>query len=156
MSIANMQQLSGIAFATNYVTVFLSTIGGTVSPFVLSMAVAILAFSGAIFGLFLVDKVGRRVLALTSFSILFIINLVVGVMGFFPLSNPAVPRVIAAFCCMFGFFYAAGFGPLAYVIAAEIPTARLRNRSNSFTFLLVAIFSTVVTYVLPYISDKDA
>jgi len=156
LSIANMQQLSGIAFATNYITLFLSTIGGSVSPFTLAMAAAVLAFGGAIVGLFVVDLVGRRVLALTSFVALAIINLVVGVMGFLPLTNPAVPKTIAAFCCMFAFFYAAGFGPLTYIIAAEIPTARLRNKSNSVTFFLVAVFATVVTYVLPYIANADA
>lgn len=156
LSIANMQQLSGIAFATNYITLFLSTIGGSVSPFTLAMAAAVLAFGGAIVGLFVVDLVGRRVLALTSFIALAIINVVVGVMGFLPLTNPAVPKTIAAFCCMFAFFYAAGFGPLTYIIAAEIPTARLRNKSNSVTFFLVAAFATVVTYVLPYIANADA
>jgi MFS family permease len=155
LSIANMQQMSGIAFATNYVTVFLSTIGSSVSPFVLSMVVALLAFTGAICGLFLVDKVGRRVLALSSFCALFVINLVVGIMGFLTLS-PVVSRVIAAFCCMFGFFFAVGFGPLTYVVAAEMPTARLRNRSSSFTFFTLSIFATVVAYVLPYIANKDA
>ncbi|SMR56576.1 unnamed protein product [Zymoseptoria tritici ST99CH_1E4] len=156
LSIPNMQQMSGIAFATNYVVVFLSTIGSTVSPFVLSMVVALLAFTGAIVGLFLVDKVGRRVLALTSFSALFAINMIVGIMGFLPVTNPMVPKVIAAFCCMFGFFFAVGFGPLTYVVAAEMPTVRLRNRSSSFTFLTLACFATVVTYVLPYIVNKDA
>ncbi|KAK5044917.1 hypothetical protein LTR84_010289 [Exophiala bonariae] len=156
LSIANMQQLSGIAFATNYITLFLSTINSQVSAFTLAMAAAVLAFGGAIAGLFVVDLVGRRVLALTSFTALAIINLVVGVMGFLPLTNPAVPKTIAAFCCMFAFFFAAGFGPLTYIIASEIPTARLRNKSNSLTFFLVAVFATVVTYVLPYISNADA
>ncbi|KAH7121831.1 general substrate transporter [Dactylonectria estremocensis] len=156
LSIANMQQLSGIAFATNYITLFLSTIGGNVSAFTLAMAAAILAFGGAIVGLCLVDIVGRRFLALTSFSIIAVINLVVGVMGFLSLENPAVSSTIAAFCCMFAFFYAAGFGPLTYIIAAEVPSARLRNKSNSVTFFAVACFATVVTYVLPYLSNADA
>lgn len=156
LSIANMQQLSGIAFATNYITLFLSTIGGNVSAFTLAMAAAVLAFAGAIAGLMLVDAVGRRFLALSSFTILAVINLVVGVMGFLSLENPAVSATIAAFCCMFAFFFAAGFGPLTYIIASEIPTARLRNKSNSLTFLVLACFATVVTYVLPYLANADA
>ncbi|EMC92492.1 hypothetical protein BAUCODRAFT_78716 [Baudoinia panamericana UAMH 10762] len=153
LAVANMQQLSGIAFATNYVTVFLSTIGGDVSAFTLAMVVAVLAFAGAVAGLFIVDRVGRRFLALSSFSILFVINLVVGIMGFLPLTNPAVPRTIAAFCCMFAFFFAAGFGPLTYILSAEVPTARLKNASSAFCFFCVACFATVVVYCLPYIAD---
>ena len=36
LSIGNFQQLSGIAFATNYATIFLTQIGGSVNPFLLS------------------------------------------------------------------------------------------------------------------------
>jgi MFS family permease len=153
LSIGNMQQLSGIVFATNYATIFLASIGSNVSPFLLTLAGAILAFSGAIAGLFIVDAVGRRPLALTTFIIIFIVDLVVGVLGFTDyLHNHTISRTIAAFCTMFGFFFAAGFGPLTYVVSGEMPTARLRNKSSAFSFFTLACFSTVVQYVLPYIT----
>lgn len=155
LSIANFQQLSGIAFSTNYATLFLSQIGSDVNPFVLTIGLAVLALAGAITGLFLVDRIGRRVLALTTFGALFVIDLVVGCLGFADVTNPAVPKAVAAFCLMFGFFFAAGFGPLTYVVAGEMPTARLRNRTSGLVFLVVASFSTVVVYVLPYISQPD-
>ncbi|KAL5376276.1 hypothetical protein DPSP01_010625 [Paraphaeosphaeria sporulosa] len=157
LSIGNMQQLSGIAFATNYVTIFLATIGSDTSPFLLALAVAILAFSGAIAGLFVVDAVGRRPLALTTFTILFVINLIIGVLGFTNyLENQSISRTIAGFCCMFAFFFAAGFGPLTYVVSGEMPTGRLRNKTGAFSFLILACFSTVVQYVLPYIANAPA
>lgn len=155
LSIANFQQLSGIAFATNYATLFLSQIGSGDNPFVLTIGLAVLALAGAVVGLTLVDKVGRRVLALTTFSVIFVIDLVIGCLGFADLKNPAVPKAIAAFCLMFGFFFAAGFGPLTYVVAGEMPTARLRNRTSGLVFLSVACFATVVIYILPYISQPD-
>ncbi len=157
LSIGMMQQLSGIAFATNYATVFLSQIGGTLDPYVLVLCLNVLSVVGAVAGLFLVELVGRRVLALSTFSVLLAFNIVIAAMGFLdPVTNPAVPKVIAAFSLMFGFFYAAGFGPLTYVVSAEIPTARLKNKTSSFTFLSIFAFSTVVAYVLPYISNPDA
>ena len=155
LSIANFQQLSGIAFATNYATLFLSTINSSVNPFVLTIGLAVLALAGAIVGLLVVDKVGRRTLALTTFSVIFVIDLIIGCLGFAKLTNPAVPKAIAAFCLMFGFFFAAGFGPLTYVVAGEMPTARLRNRTSGLVFLVVASFGTIVVYVLPYISQPD-
>lgn len=156
LSVGNMQQLSGIAFATNYATIFLQTIGSDISAFLLVLAITILAFGGAIGGLFLVDAVGRRPLALTTFVILFIINVTIGALGFADyLNNSSISRTIAAFCCMFSFFFAAGFGPLTYVVASEMPTARLRNKTGAFSFFVLACFSTVVQYVLPYISNAD-
>lgn len=157
MSIGNMQQLSGIAFATNYATIFLATVSGNVSPFLLTMVGAILAFAGAITGIYLVDRVGRRTLALSTFTMVFCIDLVVGVLGFMDYTgNPSIAKAIASMCMLFSFFFAAGFGPLTYVVSAEIPTARLRNKTSSFSFLTLAAFSTVVIYVLPYISQADA
>ncbi|KAM0077272.1 hypothetical protein ACKRZS_010576 [Fusarium odoratissimum] len=157
MSIGNMQQLSGIAFATNYATIFLATVSGNVSPFLLTMVGAILAFAGAVTGIYLVDRVGRRTLALSTFTVVFCIDLVVGVLGFMDYTgNPSIAKAIASMCMLFSFFFAAGFGPLTYVVSAEIPTARLRNKTSSFSFLTLAAFSTVVIYVLPYISQPDA
>ncbi|KAH7070004.1 general substrate transporter [Paraphoma chrysanthemicola] len=157
LSIANMQQLSGIVFATNYATIFLATIGSDISPFLLALAGAILAFAGAIAGLFVVDAVGRRPLALMTFTILFFVDLVVGVLGFTNyLHNPNISRTIAAFCCMFGFFFAAGFSPLTYVVSGEMPTARLRNKTSAFSFFTLACFATAVQYILPYIANAPA
>jgi MFS family permease len=153
LSIGNMQQLSGIAFATNYATTFLASVEHEVSPYLLVTCMGILALCGAIVGLFIVDVVGRRALALTTFIILFIINVVVGVLGFTNYAeNSNLSRTIAGFCGMFAFFFAAGFGPLTYVISGEMPTARLRNATNAFSFFVLACFMTVVNYVLPYIS----
>ena len=87
----------------------------------------------------------------------FCIDLVVGVLGFMDYTgNPSIAKAIASMCMLFSFFFAAGFGPLTYVVSAEIPTARLRNKTSSFSFLTLAAFSTVVIYVLPYISQPDA
>ncbi|KAF5540164.1 high-affinity glucose transporter RGT2 [Fusarium mexicanum] len=156
LSIGNMQQLSGIAFATNYATIFLTTVSGNVSPFLLTMVGAILAFAGAVTGIFFVDKVGRRTLSLSTFIMVFCIDLVVGVLDFMDYTgNPSIAKAIASMCMLFSFFFAAGFGPLAYVISAEMPTARLRNKTSSFSFFTMAASSTVTIYVIPYISQPD-
>jgi SP family sugar:H+ symporter-like MFS transporter len=157
MSIANFQQLSGIAFATNYATIFLSQIGGSTNPYVLVLGLSVLSLGGAAVGLVLVEVIGRRTLALSTFIIIFIIDAIIGALGFLDsATNAAVPKAIAAFALMFAFFFAAGFGPLTYVIASEIPTARLRNKTTSLCFLVLAAFNTVVVYVLPYISNSNA
>lgn len=157
LSIGNMQQLSGISFATNYAITFLTSIEHEVSPYLLTMCFGILALCGAVLGLFLVDVVGRRSLALTTFVILFIIDVVVAALAFTDYSTDNnLSRTIAGFCGLFAFFFAAGFGPLTYVISGEMPTARLRNTTNAFSFFVLACFMTVVNYVLPYIADANA
>lgn len=154
ISIGNFQQLSGVAFATNYATIFLAQIG-TADPFLLVLALNILSLGGSVVGLFLVEWLGRRKLALSTFTALLIIDSVMGGLGFADASNPTVTKTIAAFCLMFGFFFAAGFGPLTYVVSAEMPTARLRNKTALFTFTTIALFNLAAVSVLPYIVNAD-
>ncbi|KAM0272207.1 hypothetical protein ACHAQH_008808 [Verticillium albo-atrum] len=154
MSVANMQLLSGVIFATNYATIFLAQLGSG-DPFLLSFGLSILSLGGSFAGLFLVDWVGRRTLALCTFSALLVINSVIGGLGFADSTNPMVTRTTAAFCLMFGFFYASGFGPLAYVVTAEMPTARLRNKTAALTFTMSAIIGMVIVFVLPYLANAD-
>lgn len=147
--------LSGLVFATFYATVFLTQVGSG-SPFELVFALDVLAIGGALLGLVLIDLVGRRVLALTTFTILFVIDVVIGVLGFADPTNESVIKSISAFLLMFGFFCAAGFSPLTVLSAAEFPTARLRNRTNAFALMSGALTSLAVIYVLPYIANPDA
>lgn len=157
LSVGNFQQLSGIAFATNYATIFLKQVSPSANPFVLVLALNVLSLGGSLAGCFAVDVFGRRTLALSTFTVIFFIDLTIGILGFFNTSdNPGVAKGIAACSLMFGFFFAAGFGPLTYVISSEMPTARLRNKTSAFTFLTIALSSLVVAYVLPYISQEDA
>ncbi|KIA75815.1 hypothetical protein HK57_00429 [Aspergillus ustus] len=156
ISVANLQQLSGIAFATNYATIFLQQVVPGQDPFVLSIGLYTLAFGGAVVGVFLIDRVGRRPLALTTFIILLVTNTAIGGLGFVDTArNPLGAKALAAFCLMFAFFFAAGFGPLAYVVTAEMPTARLKNRTSGLSFLIQSVLNIVVIYALPYIAQSD-
>ncbi|KAH7403272.1 general substrate transporter [Cadophora sp. MPI-SDFR-AT-0126] len=156
LSIPNFQQLSGIAFATNYATIFLMQVAPGQDPFVLVIGLTVLALGGAVTGLLLVDRIGRRTLALGTFVPLFFINTVIGALGFVNSTTyPVVAKAIAAFSLMFGFFFAAGFGPLTYVVAGELPTGRLRNKTTSFTFFTLISFATACQYALPYLSQSN-
>jgi hypothetical protein len=155
MSIGNFQQFSGIVFATNYATIFLTQIGSA-DPYLLVFGLSLLSLGGSAAGLFIVDWMGRRPLALTTFIIIFIIDVVIGALGFADSNNESVKKAIAAFSLLFGFFYAAGFGPLTYIITAEMPTARLRNATASFSILSIVILGLAASLSLPYIANADA
>lgn len=156
ISIPVMQCMSGIAFATNYATIFLKQVAHGSNPYILTLGLAVLALGGAVAGIFVVDWMGRRTLALLSFVIIFVIDVGVGVLGFFDSADMAVSKAIAALSLMFGFFFAAGFGPLAYIVSSEFPTARLRNKTNALVFFCVACSNTLVLNILPFIAQPDA
>lgn len=153
--LAVIQNLSGGIFAGNYATIFLSQVG-TANPFVLVFGLNILILGGAIVGLFLVDTLGRRRLLLLSFLLLGSIDLAIGGLGFADATNPAVIQAIAALSLLFGFINAAGLGPLIWLLAAELPTARLRNITNAWILLCISLSALTVAYVVPYIANSDA
>lgn len=149
---SNVATLSGVIYASNYATLFLSELGSA-NPFLLVLGLGLLAFGGAATGLALIHWLDRRRLALSVFSAIFVIDLVIGVMGCLGTTDTYKVKTIAAFSLMFGFFYAAGFGPLVYTSTAEIPNARLRNKTAAFTFLTNTANSTVCLFVFPYITS---
>ncbi|KIW45830.1 uncharacterized protein PV06_01541 [Exophiala oligosperma] len=147
--------LSGLIYATNYATIFLAQVGAT-NVYLLVFALNILTFAGAITGGILLDIIGRRPLALWSFTALLIIDIVIGALGFADASDSKVAKAIAGFSLMFGFFVSVGFGPLTYINTAELATARLRNKTNAYALLSNSLTSLTVTYVFPYITNADA
>lgn len=150
-----IQNLSGAIFAGNYATIFLSQVG-TANPFVLVFGLNILIFGGSCLGVVLVDTIGRRPLMLLSFLLLAIIDLCIGCLGFADATNVGVIKGIAGLSLLFGFVVYAGLGPLTWLVSAELPTARLRNISNAWILLCISLSNLTVTYVLPYIANKDA
>lgn len=150
-----IQQLSGSIFASVYATVFLKATGSN-NPFLLVFALNILALGGSFVGLFLVDTIGRRSLMLLSFLLLFLIDMILGGLGFANPANKGVAQAISAFCLLFGFIFNLGFQPLTWLNASELPTARLRNVTNAFVLMCISLSNLTVTYVIPYITNADA
>lgn len=150
-----IQNFSGGVFSTNYATIFLNAVG-TADPFLLVFGLNILILGGSIVGILLVDSIGRRPLLLLSFLSLGIIDLIIGCLGFADTTNDGVVQAIAGFSLLFGFVLAVGISPLTWLIAAEMPTARLRNVSNAWVLLCISLSNLAVNYVMPFIANEDA
>lgn len=72
---------------------------------------------------------------LSAFFGLFIIDITIGGLGFGDPTNTKLITAMSALLLFFGFFYASTLGPLAWLNAAELPTARLRTLTNAFVLL---------------------
>ncbi|CAM1509692.1 Fc.00g000270.m01.CDS01 [Cosmosporella sp. VM-42] len=152
MFVGVTSNVSGGIFATGYATIFLQMVGSS-DPFLLVFALNIIALGGSIIGLVLVDIIGRRAMILIALTSIFITDAVIGTLGFADAKNPAVIKAIAAFSLIFAFFNATFLGPLAWLNAAEFPTARFRNITTAFTFFMFSVTSLAVNYIVPYIAN---
>ncbi|KAF2168524.1 hypothetical protein M409DRAFT_65469 [Zasmidium cellare ATCC 36951] len=149
-----IQQFSGSIFAAAYATVFLAGLH-TGSPYALTFGLYVLVLGGGVVGLGLVTVISQRTIMLLSFAGLFAIDITVGALGFVTPPTAGVSKGIAALLLFFGFYFYMTMGPLTWLNAAELPTARLRTVTNGFVLLSISLTSLLVTYVLPYITNPD-
>ncbi len=153
--VGNINTVTGIAYSTAYATVLLSQIGSP-NPWAITLGLGFLYLAGSLVGLVIVDRMGRRTLCLLTAAILFIIDLLIGIMGCLDLMESDVTRTLVAFFLLFGFFYSAGIGPLLYINPAEFSTARLRNKTSAWVFFTQSCNALVCFFVFPYFTNPDA
>ena len=84
---------------------------------------------GVILSWFLMSKFGRRTLYIAGTSMLFIILLVVGGLGFAPQKNSGPSWAVGSLLIFYTFIYDLAVGPICYTIVAEIPSTRLKAKT---------------------------
>ncbi len=104
-------QVGGQILMLTYSTVILVQ-SGVANPFEITIIITCLQFLGTIIGPTLVDKVGRRPVALVGFSILFVLNMAAGSLAATGLKTKSQSLGLAAVFIIFAFFNAASFQSL--------------------------------------------
>lgn len=104
-------QVGGQILIGTYSTVILVQ-SGVGNPFQMTIIITCLQFLGTIVGPTLVDKAGRRPVALIGFSILFVLDVAAGALAAAGLTTNSQRLGLAAVFIIFGFFNAASFQSL--------------------------------------------
>lgn len=110
-AILSASQASGQILILTYATVILVA-SGVGNPFQITVIISSLQFLGTVVGPFLVDKAGRRPVALVGFTILLLLNLAAGSLGAAGLTTETQRLALAAVFILFGFFNAVSFQSL--------------------------------------------
>jgi MFS transporter, putative metabolite transport protein len=106
-----------------------------------------IAFAGALAGMFVIERTGRRKLLLTSFWVMVVTMVVIGAW-----SGGPVPILLA---CLIGFaFFNAISGDLTGVYPAEIFPSELRGSGVGFSAAMSRIGAAAGTFLLPVGIDK--
>lgn len=143
------QQLSGIGAVVYFTPKILKESGFTSdSQAILATLIMGVANCLATFlSLFLIDRVGRRTLLLTSQAGL-IGSLVVFILSSLS-ENPWVDR-FALICLMtFIFSYSLGLGPITWVLISEIYPIAIREKAMAFLTFLNGLSNYVVVFTFP-------
>jgi sugar porter (SP) family MFS transporter len=137
-----LQQLTGINFIFYYGTQFFKNTGIT-NPFVISMITSAVNVSSTLPGLYAIDKWGRRPLLFWGAVGMCVSQLLVAVLGTTTTgqapdgkvfsTNLGGQRASIAFVCIYIFFFACSWGPVAWVVTGEIFPLKVRAKSLSMT-----------------------
>ncbi|TAQ90099.1 hypothetical protein B7494_g1532 [Chlorociboria aeruginascens] len=145
-----LQQLSGCNFIFYYGTTFFKNIGIS-SPFVVQLITNIVNVVSTFPGMVLVESWGRRRLLMVSAVGMAVSQFLVAAVG------TAVPEVRTAnivlivFVCIYIFFFAAGWGPVVWVVTSEIYPLKVRAKSMSISTASNWLFNFAIAYGTPYL-----
>ncbi|WVQ65249.1 uncharacterized protein L199_003422 [Kwoniella botswanensis] len=158
------QQISGVQFIFSYTTTFF-TLVGLKDTFIITIIVDCIEVIGVIASFFVVNRFGRRPLLLYTGVFMLFTLLVVGALGavagqgerFEPYlaDHPSFGKAVAAMICLYVFAFNVAWGPLAWVVAAEMSTGRNRQKHLSIGTALFWVSAWAVTFTLPYLFQPN-
>ncbi|KAI0473853.1 general substrate transporter [Xylariaceae sp. FL0804] len=147
-----LQQLSGINFIMYYGTTFFNN-AGVGSAFRVSLILTVINVVSTVPGLFVVESWGRRKLLIVGAIGMAVCQLVLAIFSTVAGSTPKdlVSRVLIAFISIFVFFYAASWGPVAWVITSEIYPLKVRAKSMSISTSSNWLLNFGIAYGTPFL-----
>ncbi|APA11917.1 hypothetical protein SS1G_05456 [Sclerotinia sclerotiorum 1980 UF-70] len=155
-----LQQLTGVNFIFYYGTQYFKNSGIT-NAFVIQMITSAVNVSSTLPGLYGIEKFGRRPLLLWGAVGMCVSQLIVAVLGTTTTGQTATGDVFAknipaqkasiAFICIYIFFFASTWGPLAWVVCGEIFPLKVRAKALSMSVATNWLLNWAIAYSTPYL-----
>ncbi|KAK0707881.1 general substrate transporter [Lasiosphaeris hirsuta] len=160
MGLQALQQLTGINFIFYYGTQYFLN-SGIRNAFVITMITSSINVVSTIPGLYACDKWGRRPLLLWGAVGMCASQFIVAVLGTTTTGqdgggnilvfNLPAQKASIAFVCLYIFFFASTWGPLAWVVTGEIFPLKHRARGLSLTTATNWLLNWAIAYATPYL-----
>ncbi|KAI5455881.1 general substrate transporter [Mariannaea sp. PMI_226] len=155
-----LQQLTGINFIFYYGTQFFKNSGFS-NSFVISMITSCVNTGSTFPGLYAIEKWGRRPVLFWGAIGMTISQFLVAILGTTTTSQDVAGNIVVhnlpaqkaaiAFICIYIFFFAASWGPIAWVVTGEIFPLKVRAKSLSMTTATNWLLNWAIAYSTPYL-----
>ncbi|RKU40989.1 High-affinity glucose transporter rgt2, variant 2 [Coniochaeta pulveracea] len=159
-ALQSLQQLTGINFIFYYGTQFFKN-SGFHNSFVISLITNCVNVASTFPGLYAIDKWGRRPVLFWGAVGMCVCQFIVAILGTTTTSQDAAGAIIVhnlpaqkaaiAFICIYIFFFAASWGPVAWVVTGEIFPLKVRAKSLSITTASNWMLNWAIAYSTPYL-----
>jgi SP family sugar:H+ symporter-like MFS transporter len=149
-----LQQLTGVNFIFYYGTSFFknANIG---NAFIITMITSAINVGSTFPGLYLVEKWGRRNLLLFGAIGMAVCQFIVAITGTVSgVDNKSAQQALIAFVCIYIFFFACSWGPVAWVVTGELFPLKVRAKSLSMTTASNWLLNWAIGYATPYMVNS--
>ncbi|KAI1642776.1 hexose transporter [Daldinia loculata] len=160
MGIQGLQQLTGVNFVFYYGVNYFKN-SGIQDPFTIQVITSCINVFSTLPGLWAVDRLGRRPLLLWGAVGMCISQFLVAMLGTLTTGqdeagnvvvyNVAAQKAGIAFICIYIFFFASTWGPLAWVVTGEIFPLKMRAKCLSMTTATNWLLNWAIAYATPYL-----
>ena len=144
-----LQQLTGVNFIFYYGTTFF-TASGIGNAFVVTVITDVVNVCSTLPGLYMIEKWGRRPLLFWGAVGMFVCQFIVAITGTAD-SGIVANKVLIAFVCVYIFFFASTWGPIAWVVTGEIFPLKARAKCLSMTTATNWLLNWAIAYSTPYL-----
>jgi len=148
-----LQQLTGVNFIFYYGTSFFQN-SGISNPFIESVVTSVVNVCSTLPGLYLVEKWGRRPLLIFGAVGMSVCQFIVGAIGTAKPNDQTSNKALIAFVCIYIFFFASSWGPVAWVVTGEIFPLKARAKCLSMTTASNWLLNWAIAYATPYLVNK--
>ncbi|KAF2766787.1 high affinity glucose transporter RGT2 [Teratosphaeria nubilosa] len=150
-----LQQLSGVNFIFYYGTQYFKN-AGFEDPFIISVITNCVNVASTFPGLYLVEKMGRRNLLLMGAIGMTVCQYIVAITGTVAgTTDLTAQRAAIAFVCIYIFFFACSWGPVAWVVTGEMFPLKVRAKCLSMTTATNWLLNFAIAYSTPYMVDAE-
>lgn len=151
----SLQQLTGVNFIFYYGTQYFTN-AGFKNPFIVQVITNTVNVVSTIPGLYMVEKMGRRNLLLMGAIGMCVCQYIVAIVGTVTdKGNLAAQNASIAFVCIYIFFFASSWGPIAWVVTGELFPLKARAKCLSMTTASNWLLNWAIAYATPYMVDPD-
>jgi sugar porter (SP) family MFS transporter len=148
-----LQQLTGVNFIFYYGTQYFKN-AGFQNPFIIQVITNTINVASTLPGLYAVEKLGRRNLLLIGAMGMCVCQFIVGITGTASgTTELPAQRAAIAFVCIYIFFFASSWGPVAWVVTGELFPLKVRAKCLSMTTASNWLLNWAIAYSTPYMVD---
>ena len=145
-----LQQLTGVNFIFYYGTQYFKNANFN-DPFIIQVITNAVNVVSTFPSLYLVEKMGRRNLLLMGAIGMCICQFIVASVGVArPETELVSQRAAIAFVCIYIFFFASSWGPVAWVVTGELFPLKVRAKCLSMTTAPNWLLNWAIAYATPY------